>query len=449
VTAAVDQTSITADEPVNERWSPVQRLWSHPEYRWLLTIAVVAFGLRLAWLLYAKTAPPTSWLGAGDQYSYWYYGNEIAAGHGYVSYVTNQPTAYYPIGYPGLLAALFFVVLHAHLPGDLMLWAGLMHVVFGTATVVLVFLIGRRTFNPSVGLIAAALLAVFPNAIYQVTSLQLETTFIFLSTAALAIILLHDWSCGLPSRNRLLAFGFVLGLSVLVRPFSVWFVVGVLLAALAVGAGWRRAFVTALVPTLVVVGMSIPWVIRNEIRMHAFIVTSTNTGDTLCIDRNMTAYGGFRFADHDGCVDPGLPEVPRNAGNTRKAVSFVVHHPAREALQIVRRAKIEFTDDHDGIEATETLGNGPFLGARVRHVLSDAADWYFFVVLGLAVIGLPLLLAAARKRPEPRLVLTALIALLVIPLLLWGNQRFHLPLYPYLVILAAAVIDRAARRIVH
>jgi 4-amino-4-deoxy-L-arabinose transferase-like glycosyltransferase len=287
-----------------------------------------------------------------------------------------------------------------------------------------------------------------PNAIYQVTSLQLETTFIFLSTAALAIIVLHDWSRGLPSRNRLLVFGFVLGLSVLVRPFSLWFVVGVFLAALAAHAGWRRAFTVTLVPTLVVVGMSIPWVIRNELRMHAFIVTSTNTGDTLCLDRNLTAQGGFRYSDHDGCVDPDLAEVPRNAGNTRKAVSFVVHHPAREALQIVRRAKIEFTDDHDGIEATETLGSGPFLGARVRRVLSDAADWYFFVVLGLAVIGLPLLLAAARQRPEPRLVLTALIALLVIPVLLWGNQRFHLPLYPYLVILAAAAVDRAARRIV-
>ena len=421
---------------------------SRPEYRWLLAITVMAFGLRLAWLLYATAAPPTSWLGAGDQYSYWYYGNEIAAGRGYVGYVTNVPTAYYPIGYPALLALLFFVVLHAHLPGALMFWAGLMHVLFGTATVALVFLIGRRVFNSTAGLIAAALLAVFPNAVYQVTTLQLETTFIFLSSAALAIIVLHDWSHGLPSRNRLLAFGFVLGLSVLVRPFSVWFVVGVFLAALAAHAGWRRGFTVSLIPALVVVGMSIPWIIRNEIRMHAFIITSTNTGDTLCLDRNMTAYGGFRFADHDGCVDPGLPEVPRNAGNTRKAISFVIHHPTREALQIVRRARYEFADDHDGIEATETLGSGPFLGAGVRNVLSETADWYFFTVLGLAVLGLPLLLGAARQRSEPRLVLVAVTAMLVIPLLLWGNQRFHLPLYPYLVVLAAAVIDLAARRIV-
>lgn len=447
MTATVDDPDVDTAEPIADRPGVVRRIWAQREYRLLVVIATVAFGLRLAWLLYAKAEPPTSWLGAGDQYSYWYYGNEIAAGRGYVGYVTHVPTAYYPIGYPALLAALFFAVEHLHLPGDLMLWAGLMHVVFSTATVVPVFLIGRRVFNATVGMLAAVLLAVYPNAIYQVSTLQLETTFIFLSTAALAIIVLHDWSSGLPSRNRLLAFGFVLGLSVLVRPFSVWFVVGVFLAALAIRAGWRRAFITALVPTLVIVAMSIPWMIRNEIRMHAFVVTSTNTGDTLCLDRNMTAYGGFRFADHDGCVDPGLPEVPRNAGNTRKAISFVVHHPAREALQIVRRARYEFADDHDGIDATETLGSGRFLSSGMRDTLSGAADWYFFVTLGLAVVGLPLLVLRARRSPEARLVLVALLALLSIPLLLWGNQRFHLPLYPYVVVLAAASVDAAARRI--
>lgn len=448
MTATVDETATAQGEPLADRSNPARRIWARPEYRWLLVITAVAFGLRLAWLLYAEAAPPYAWLGAGDQYSYWYYGNEIAAGRGYVSYVTHQPTAYYPIGYPALLAALFLVVLHTHLPGDLMFWAGLMHVVFGTATVALVFFIGRRVFNATAGFIAAALLAVFPNAIYQVTTLQLETAFIFFSTAALGIIVLHDWSHGLPSRNRLLAFGFVLGLSVLIRPFSVWFLAGLFLAGLAVNAGWRRAFTVTLVPVFVVAGMSIPWVVRNEIRMHAFVLTSTNTGDTLCLDRNSTAQGGFRFADHDGCVHPGLPEVPRNAGNTRKAVSFVIHNPGREALQIVRRAKFEFAHDHDGIEATETLGSGPFLRAGVRNLLSDMADWYFFIVLGFAVAGLPLLLFTARKRPEPRLVLVALTAMLVIPLLLWGNPRFHLPLYPYVVLLAAAVIDAAARRIV-
>jgi hypothetical protein len=269
---------------------------------------------------------------------------------------------------------------------------------------------------------------------------------VFLSVAALAVIVGHDWSTGLPSRNRLLAFGAVLGLSVLVRPFSVWFLGGLFLAALAVGAGWRKAALVTLVPALVVVGMSVPWVVRNEIRMHAFIPTSTNTGDTLCLDRNLTAQGGFRFADHDGCVDPNLPEVPRNNGNTRKAISFVIHHPAREALQIVRRARIEFDSDSDGLFATQSLGGGPALGSSTYKALSTIADWYFFVMLGLGAIGLLLLFRSPRV-PERRIVFVAFASLFVIPLLLWGNQRFHVPLLPFLALFAAAALHRVATRV--
>jgi 4-amino-4-deoxy-L-arabinose transferase-like glycosyltransferase len=432
------QGEARVDEAATETTAPAKERMSSRHRTVLILIIAVAFILRLAWLLYAKGKPPTGVIPSGDQYSYWYYGNEIAKGHGYVSYVTHLPTANYPIGYPAILAALFWVTWHTPFTNDLMLSAGLMHVVFSTATVLMVYVIGRHVFNPTVGLLAAALMAIFPDAIYEVATLQLETTFVFLAMAALAIIVSHDWSNGLPSRNRLLAFGAVLGLSILVRPFSVWFLIGLFLAVLATHAGWKRAFSLTLVATLAVVAVQVPWIIRNEIRMHAFLLTSTNTGDTLCLDRNSTAFGGFRFADHDGCVNPNLPEVQRNEENTKKAISWVVHNPGRELVEIGRRAKWEFIHDHDGIEAVDTLGGGPVLRPHVRSALSSAADWYFYFILSVSVAGLPLLFHGPNG-PERRLVLVAAIALLMIPLLLWGNPRFNVPLQPFIAVLAAAV----------
>jgi len=132
--------------------------------------------------------------------------------------------------------------------------------------------------------------------------------------------------------------------------------------------------------------------------------------------------------------------VPRNSGNTRKAIEFVTHHPAREALQIVRRAKLMFNGDHDGLYATESLHGGPALGTRPYNFLSSTADWYFFVVLVPAIAGLVFLF----RGPHPaqrRIVDVATISLLAIPLLLWGNQRFHFPLLPFMAILAAATLD--------
>ena len=59
--------------------------------------------------------------------------------------------------------------------------------------------------------------------------------------------------------------------------------------------------------------MMVPWTIRNAVRLDAFVPTSTNTGDTLCLDRFEGANGGFRWADHEGCADPELPEVELNS----------------------------------------------------------------------------------------------------------------------------------------
>lgn len=412
----------------------------------LWAVVAIGFALRLGWALYARGDAPHAWQESGDQFSYFHYGSEIARGHGYISYITGEATAYYPIGYPAILGTVFFVVLHTPIPDNLMLAAALLHVVLGTASVALTFLVGRAVANVRVGLIAAALLAVFPNVVYQVSTVQLETTFIFLVLAALAVIVTHDWSSGPPSLARLVAFGATLGVAVLVRPFAAVLLVGLAGALLTLRAGWRSVATGLAVPVLMVVLLSVPWTIRNAVRLDAFVPSSTNMGDTLCLDRNLDAQGGFRFADHDGCADPNLPEVPRNRASTKKAVRFIVDHPDRELLQIGRRARIMFESDHDGIEAVQTLGGGPFLPQGVVDVAEPVGDWYFFALLVLAAIGLPGF-ALRDHRPGRLLVASGLAGLLVIPLLLWGNPRFHLPLAPFLVLAAAFALDAGWTRL--
>jgi 4-amino-4-deoxy-L-arabinose transferase-like glycosyltransferase len=408
-------------------------------------IVVVAFVLRFGWALYARGDAPVQWFNSGDQYSYYHYGLDIAEGRGYVGYLTHTATAYYPIGYPAILGALFFVVLHTPLTDDLMLSAALFHVVLSTASVALTFVVGRRLAGVRAGLLAAALLALFPNMIYQVATIQLETTFVFLVLVALAVIVVHDWSAGPPGWPRLALFGLALGVAVLVRPFALVLMIGLAGALVVSRLSWRSVLGGLAIPLGVVVLLSIPWTIRNYVQLDAFVPSSTNMGDTLCIDRNLDAKGGFRFADHDGCVDPGLPEVPRNRGNTRKAIHFVVEHPDREVLQIGRRARLMFANDHDGIEAVQTLGGGPFLSPRVVDVAQPVADWYFYVVVGLAILGLPQL-AKRDQRAQRLIVASGLLGLLAIPLLLWGNPRFHLPLAPFFVLSAALAIDALLRR---
>jgi 4-amino-4-deoxy-L-arabinose transferase-like glycosyltransferase len=443
-----DTAEDTVDgQPVAVR--DTRRPLTRAERRWLLAICLVAAAARLGWWLYAHVEPPTGEVLGGDPWMYWTLGNDIAHGRWYTNHVTGVPSAYYPVGFPAVLGALYWVGNHVpFVDVDNMALTGMFQIVISTATVALTFVVGRRLAGPRAGLIAAAVMAVFPNLVFQVTTIQVETTFVFLTMAALAIIVDHDWSSGPPGVGRLVAFGAVLAACGLVRPFSLPVLLGVFLAVLATRSGWRRALAVTAVPIVVIIVAFVPWTVRNWVVMDAFIPSSTNVGDTLCLDRNDEATGQFRWAAHDGCADPDLPEAERNPESTRKALAWVVDNPGRELLQIVRRAHFMYRTDDDGIGATEGLGSGEILSDPTRDALTKTADLYFLGVLALALAGLPFL--RRTPRPERRIVVVLAAVLVVIPLLLWGNPRFHQPVVPFMAIsvglLGAALWAAKARR---
>jgi 4-amino-4-deoxy-L-arabinose transferase-like glycosyltransferase len=312
----------------------------------------------------------------------------------------------------------------------------LLHAAMGTATVLFVFLIGRAALGRRLGLLAAAVVALFPNLVFNVPTYTLELAFIFWSTAALAVIATHDWSSGPPSTRRLLAFGTVLGLSVLTRPFSIPFVLGLALAMVVIRAGWRRTFTAVAWTMLPVVVLLTPWTVRNLDALHSFVPVSTNLGDTACLDRSMEADGGFRWAV-DGCADPALPEVQRNRENIGKAISFVVHHPVKELELMGKRLGRMLEHDHSGLQEAESV-NGEVLSPGLRHIAIDVADGYFWIVMGAAAFGVVGLFRRGARRPERVLVAVALVVLLLLPIELWGNVRFHIPALAFAAIAAAA-----------
>lgn len=404
--------------------------------RTLVAILLVAAILRFGFGILAMDGPvPATWVTAGDQYSYWYYGNEIAQGNGYISYTNGEATSYYPIGYPATLGALFWLQDHTPIPDHQPTAVALLHAAMATATVWFVFLIARAALGRRLALVAAAIVALFPNLVFNVPTYTLETAFIFWSTAALAVIATHDWSSGPPSTRRLLAFGTVLGLSVLTRPFSLPFLVGLALALAVTRVGWRRVVTSLAWSALPIVLLLAPWTIRNLDAMDAFVPISTNLGDTACIDRSVDADGGFRWAGHDGCADPDLPEAARNRENIGKAISFVVNHPVKELELMGKRLGRMLEHDHSGLQEAESV-NFTLLEPGLRRVAINAANWWFWLTMAASVLGLVGLLR--QRRPVHLLVAAAYVFLLLLPILLWGNVRFHIPVLPFAAVAAAA-----------
>jgi 4-amino-4-deoxy-L-arabinose transferase-like glycosyltransferase len=426
---------VNAARPVSWRALALEA-WSAWYARWLLAVLALAAVLRIVWVAYAAREPQ----GIHDPIFYLAYGDAISDGNGYA--LPDGHTAYYPIGYPAALAAMFFVVKQTPLPDNLVLATGYFQVALGVTTVALAFDVGRRLFNPAVGLGAALLLALFPNLVFHTATFLTETLFNFLVMAALLVLLWRDWGEGPIGWPRLVAFGALVGAAALVRPISLLFLPLLPVVWLLAGLGWRRALGSTAVATAASVALIVPWTVRNAVVMDAPVIISTNLGDNLCMGHYLGAPGHFALPAVCFSEEPyaGLSreefEVERNDDNTRKAVRFAVDHPVQELKLLSRKAYHTWKHDHDGLEAIESYGDDRFLGEGLRTGLARAADIFYFTAISLGGLGLAGL--AWRPREGRRLFfLLALLALAGVPLVFFGDARFHVPVLPLLVVPAA------------
>ncbi|OGO49341.1 MAG: hypothetical protein A2148_00050 [Chloroflexi bacterium RBG_16_68_14] len=422
------------------RWRErLQRAWLQPELRWLGAILVLAAALRIVWVIYAGREPQ----GVHDPIFYYAYGDAIADGRGYA--LPDGSTAYYPIGYPAALAAVFALVKHTPIPDNLVLTAGFFQAFLGVATVALAFELARRLFSPAVGLMTALWLAVFPNLIYHTATYLSETLFNLLIVAALLVLLAVDWRERRLGWGRLVLFGVLLGASALVRPISLLFLPLLPIVWLAAGFGWRRSLGYTGAVLVATVAVIAPWTVRNMVVMDAPVIISTNLGDNLCMGHYPGATGHFALPERCFAEEPYLGltreefEVRRNNDNTRKAVRFALEHPGYELKLLSRKSYYIWKHDHDGLQAVESYGDDRFIGASLRTALERTADVFFFVTISLGGLGLVAFVAPPWEGRR-LFTLLSLLALAGVPLVFFGDARFHVPVLPLLAVSAAWLV---------
>jgi 4-amino-4-deoxy-L-arabinose transferase-like glycosyltransferase len=428
------------DEPVSPR-----RWWSlRQPTAWLILAVLAGAAARIVWCAVAVRPH----VGSHDPAFYMRYAEHIAAGKGYVT-DDGHPTAYYPIGYPGLLGGAWWFVRHTSLRDSLPWTAAVVNLVAGIATLPLVGFIGRRAISAWVGTVATWLVALQPNLIYNTAPALTETVFIALLAGALALLVARPMTSA-PRAGRLVAAGVMLGLAGLVRP------VGLIVVPALVFVVWRwrkrmlhpirlLAMVTAC--ALIVLA---PWVVRNAVVVGRPTL-ATNTGDNLCIGNNPQATGGFMlppscFADFPNITDEHV-EAQRDRVLTNRALRWIVNHPAQQPRLIFWRTYWTFLSDHDGLRAVQSYEQDPWLAtyhARTESLLTTAGDAFWFVSLALGALGL----VRWRRRLDMRrsLLGASLVGMAVIVWPFFGDTRFHLPVAMLVAFPAASALEGLLRR---
>lgn len=287
----------------------------------LFWILLVGFGLRFFWVLWSPHVPPAA---ITEDENIWRHANELARGEGYLSHERNF-TSYRPVGYP------FFLSILIQLFGSQLWVAEFAQVLLGVGTIYGLYLMGCQLRSAGFGCMAALLFACYPPAVMATKLIADEHLFLLMWVIGIAT-LISDYQR--PSYWKVVLAGIILGLSALVRTYSL-----VTIGAAFVAWGFaKRDWTSALLRTTLLGWLiflcALPWGIRNYYRLGAFVLYTTIPGMQLYQANNPTSNVRYPVnptiehgCDPDFCRDEAVSEVEWDRAGRRSAWRWIRKNP--------------------------------------------------------------------------------------------------------------------------
>ncbi len=273
--------------------------------------------------------------------------------------------------------------------------------------------------------LAAWIVACYPMLLVYPLGLGTENPFFVLLLSSFLFLLL---SIEKPSASCFLLSGFFLGLTALTRSVILPFAGLAMLWAWFFSKQRRGAVLMALAFALTIV----PWMVRNSLLHQRLTGIETSMGYNLYLGYHPQGNGSFVFGPSLDLL-PILDDADRDRIGTEKALEFIKAQPERFIPLAMNRLGFFF-----GLEKRVLMyfySNNIIGYIPLPLLLTISAILLLpFVILSVsAAFGL----AYLRWKPE-HILLILLFAGYILPhVFILSEDRFHLALVPYIVILAA------------
>jgi 4-amino-4-deoxy-L-arabinose transferase-like glycosyltransferase len=306
----------------------------------------------------------------------------------------------------------------------------------GAATVAIIGLVGRRVGGDRVGLIAAAVAALYPNLWISDGLVMSESVSCLLISWALWALL--AWT-DKPALRTAVFIGAAVGLGTLARSEVVLFVPA---AALVMWLTGLRPWIHVATATGVAIAVLVPWTIFNVVRFERPVLLTTNEGGALlganCDD---TYYGPAQGGWSLFCLDDGPGTRPnedtsmRAARQRHEALSYVRQHLTRVPIVVMQRVARSLD-----LFALDDLVRGD-VGEERERWAAWAGIISFWLLAPVAAFGA----MSTRRRDRAVLLIPVMIALAT-TVMVYGGHRIRSSAEPAIVVLAAIALEQWTRR---
>jgi 4-amino-4-deoxy-L-arabinose transferase-like glycosyltransferase len=410
---------------LREAW---QRLLLHPTFIPIALLTGIVIRLLVAIFLPVEPMSDSAW--------YVTRAKEISEGLGYQE--NGLPTAFWPIGWPAILAGGYALV------GSMRVTIVLLNLIGSLAIMLLILWYGTKlTGHAIVGRVALLAYAFYPNHIAYTSKAATEIVYTAIVMGAFALMI--------QTRNRvhlLFVSGLIFGGATLVKPQTIAFPVGAAIALFLIyrSFSWPsmiRATVIVYIGLLLVV---LPWTYRNLVVLGEPVLVSTNGGVSLLMGAN-DQVTGRHFDYHETPVfsQLGIPwenrvarQVELDKLQTQTAISWIRENKWYYIAWMPKKILMLWSKDTDGFWAYDYSYPD---STRTIRVLQVANQLYYAVVVLLS-IGCAISAAIGIvKRSENSALLGFLFCMPVfvslIAAVFTGQIRYHFPAMPFLFVAGA------------
>lgn len=337
------------------------------------------------------------------------------------------------------------IVAPASLLANPVFWERATMTLIGIALIPLIAMLGRRIGGVRVGVIAAAIAAVYPNIWLSDALIMSETLLLFLVVVVLLLALRHRDRFDIRSA---LLLGVAIGVAGHARSEVLMF--APLLAFVGLRTQqlgrWLRAGTVLVLATGITV---LPWIVYNTSRFHETVLMSTNDGTTWLGANCPDAYygsgtGGWAF----DCLietDPPPNESTAALSIRRRHEALAYANAHRSRLVVVVGARI--------LRAADLYGLGNLVHGDKGEERPGWAIWAgiasWWVLAPMAAVGL-----WRTRRGLRYVLLVPVITVLVVTVAFYGAHRLRATLEPVVVLGAASFLAslplaaRIARRLI-